>query len=101
VLSAGVAFGAICFLVAGVAEILGLATQPAAIIDVGAVVDGLGRLDAWAWASLGTLIVVATPAVGLVATAAEYAVASDRSTLLLALVVLAVLALSTVVAVAR
>jgi uncharacterized membrane protein len=100
-LSVGVALGAVCFLVAGVAELAGSTTSPAAMTDLREVAEGMARFDPWAWASLGTLIIILTPALGLAVTAAEYRVASDRSTALLALVVLAVLALSAALAILR
>lgn len=100
-LTAGVFVSGACFVVAGAAEVFGVATHPAQMTDVGALVSGLAALDPWAWASLGTYAVVATPAMGLVATAYEYSTVADRSTVALALVVLAVLALSAVVALAR
>ena len=100
-LTTGVLVSGACFVVAGAAEVLGLATHPAQMTDVGALASGLAALDPWAWASLGTYAVVATPAIGLVVTAYEYATVADRSTLALALVVLAVLVLSTVVALLR
>jgi uncharacterized membrane protein len=97
----GVALGAVCFLIAGAAEIAGSTTSPGAMTDLRAVAEGIARFDPWAWASLGTLIIIVTPALGLAVTAAEYHVASDRSTMLLALAVLAVLALSAAVAILR
>jgi len=100
-LTGGVVVSAGCFLVAGIAEVLGFATTAGEMTDVRAWLGDLMAMDPWAWASLGTLVVVVTPAIGLLVTAYEYATVSDRSTVLLALVVLAVLALSTVVAVLR
>jgi uncharacterized membrane protein len=91
----------VCFFVAGAAEILGFATQAGRLTDLAALADGLVSVDPWAWASLGTLVVVATPAIGLVTTAYEYAVVSDRHTVGLALAVLAILALSGAVALLR
>ena len=58
-------------------------------------------MEPWAWAGLGTLAVVATPALGLTATAYEYASVSDRRTVLMALTVLGVLAVSLVIAILR
>jgi uncharacterized membrane protein len=101
VLTVGVALGAAGFLVAVAGQVLGARAHPGALTDLGAVADGLASLDPWAWATLGTFIVVLTPVAGLVATAIEYAVAEDRGTLTLALVVLAILIGSAVVAILR
>lgn len=100
-LTAGVIASAICFLIAGAAELLGVDTGAGDMTDVGALVAGLVSLAPWAWASLGTLTVVATPALGLLATAYEYASVSDRRTVLLALAVLAILGGSAIVAILR
>ena len=103
-LTAGVILAATCFLVAGAAEFLGADSSVADMTDMtdmGALVGGLVALDPWAWASLGTYLVVATPALGLAVTAYEYATVADRHAVALALVVLTVLTLSTVVALLR
>jgi len=100
-LTAGVLAAASCFVVAGAAEFTGRATDPGSMTDLAVLVSGLWALDPWAWASLGTFAVVATPALGLVATAWEYAQAADRSAFALALAVLAILVLSGLIAVLR
>lgn len=99
VLSVGVAISAACFALAGLAELIGIERREAAMTDIGALVEGTLVLDPWALASLGTYMVILTPAIALLATAWEYASISDRRTVLLAVAVLAVLAVSVVVAV--
>ena len=100
-LTGGVIVSAACFLVAVAAELLGVDSGGGEMTDVGALAKGLVALTPWAWASLGTLAVVVTPALGLLTTACEYASVGDRRTILLALAVLTVLLLSAVVAILR
>ena len=101
VLSLGVAVSAACFVLAGVAELLGVPRHPAAMTDLAALFGGLLALDPWALASAGTYVVIVTPALGLLTTAWEYASIEDRRTVLLALAVLTVLAVSVLVAIIR
>jgi len=101
VLTAGVIVSAVCFLVAIAAEVAGNDLGLGDVTDVGALVEGLSSLEPWAWASLGTLAIVATPALGLLTTAYEYRSVADRRTTLLAMAVLGVLAFSTAVAILR
>jgi uncharacterized membrane protein len=101
VLSLGVAVSAACFVLAGLAELLGVPRHSAAMTDLAALIDGLLVLDPWALASAGTYAVIVTPALGLMTTAWEYASIADRRTMLLALVVLVVLAASVVAAIIR
>ena len=89
---------AACFVLAGLAELMGVDRREAAMTDVGALIEGSMALDPWALASLGTYMVILTPAIALLATAWEYASISDRRTVLLAVAVLAVLAISVAVA---
>jgi uncharacterized membrane protein len=100
-LTAGVGLSAVCFIVAGVAELLGSPVGSGMVRDLEAVVAGLGSADPWAWASLGTLVVLITPGLGLLVTAFEYARVSDRRTTLMALAVVTVLVVSGVVAFLR
>jgi uncharacterized membrane protein len=100
-LSAGVATAAVCFLVAGAAELAGIEPGDGEMTDLAAVLDGLLALTPWAWATLGAYAVIATPFVALVVTAWEYVSVDDRRGLLLALAVLGVLALSVLVAIWR
>lgn len=99
VLSLGVAVSAACFVLAGVADLLGMTRREASMTDLSALVEGLRALDPWALASAGCYAVVVTPAVALLATAWEYASIADRRATLLALAVLGVLAISVVVAI--
>jgi uncharacterized membrane protein len=100
-LTAGVGLSAICFLVAGVAELLGLPARSGSVRDVDAVAAGLGAADPWAWATLGILVVIATPAVALLATAIEYLRVSEHGTALMAVTVLLVLVVSALLAFMR
>jgi uncharacterized membrane protein len=95
----GVALSAACFALAGLAELVGIDRREAAMTDIGALIEGTMALDPWALASLGTYLIILTPAIALLATAWEYASISDRRTVLLAGAVLAVLAVSVAVAV--
>lgn len=99
IISVGVAVAAACFALAGAAEVLGVRHRAAAMTDLGALLEGLLTFDPWALASLGTYVVIVTPAIALLATAREYASISDRRTVLLSGAVLAVLAVSVVVAI--
>jgi uncharacterized membrane protein len=101
VMSVGVAVSAACFVLAGVAETLGVDRREATMTDYGAIIAGLLALDPWALACLGTYAVIVTPALALLTTAREYASIADRRTVGLALAVLSVLALSVVVAILR
>jgi uncharacterized membrane protein len=100
-LTAGVGLSAACFLVAGAAELLGTPARTGTVRDLGAVVAGLAPADPWAWATLGTLVVIATPALALLTTAIEYLRVSDRGTALMAATVLVVLVISAVLAFMR
>lgn len=100
-MTAGVVLSALCFLVAVAAEVAGADTDPSRPGDLAALAEGLAAVAPWAWASLGTYILVVAPAISLVVTAAEYAHVGDRGTVGLALAVLGVLALSAVVALLR
>ena len=100
-LTLGVAIATGCFLIAGVAEVAGVDAPAGDMTDIGSLINGVFAIAPWAWASLGTLAVVVTPAVGLLVTAHEYASVSDRRTMWLALAVLAVLIVSATIAVLR
>ena len=60
--------------------------------------SALAALRAWAWALLGSVAIITTPAVGLIVTAFEYNAIADRRAVLMALAVLAVLGISLLVA---
>lgn len=101
VLSGGAALAAACFSIALLADFAGIDGTRGELTDVRLLAESLLALRPWAWAATGTIVVIGTPAVGLVATAAEFASVSDRRTVLLALLVLAVLAVSLVAAILR
>ena len=100
-LTSGVLLSGLCFVIAVIAEIAGIESLVGDMSDVGAVVDGLRALAPWAWATLGSYVIVLTPAVALLVTIAEYASISDRRTVLTAATVLAILTVSAVVALMR
>ena len=100
-LTGGAVVSAACFLVAIGAEIAGQDRSLGDITDLGALAQGLLDFAPWAWASLGTIAIIVTPALGLLVTAYEYRSVADRRTTLLAIAVLAVLVFSAVVAVLR
>ena len=97
----GVLVAVTCFIVAGVAELAGVETGSGEMTDIAALVEGLLSFTPWAWAALGTLAIIVTPAAGLLVTAYEYSTVSDRRTVLTALAVLLVLGVSAVIAVLR
>lgn len=101
VLTTGVVLAGVLFAVALGLELLGVQPGSGEMTDVVAVLEGLIALTPWAWAALGAYVVVATPVVGLLATAWEYWSVDDRGTVWLAAVVIAVLATSAVVAILR
>jgi uncharacterized membrane protein len=101
VMVVGVLLAAACFGVAVMAELLGRAGPEGSMTDPGAVLAGLRDGRPWAFASLGTYVVILTPAAALLATAVEYAVIRDRRTVLLAVTVLLVLVASVVVGILR
>lgn len=99
VLTGGVLLAALCFVVAGAAEILGAEAGSGEMTDFAAILDGLADMTPWAWAAAGAYLVVITPVAGLLATVAEYWSVDDRRAVGLAAAVLLVLALSVVVAI--
>lgn len=101
VLTAGVVVAGVLFAVAVALELLGAEPGDGEMTDLGAVLEGVLGLTPWAWATLGAYAVLATPVLGLVVTAGEYWRVSDYRTMWLALSVIAVLAVSAIVAVLR
>ena len=97
-LGVGVLVSAGCFLIAVVAEVVTPVGSGGLVRDPAVLLDGLAALDPQAWASLGTYVLVVTPAIGLLTSAWEYAQVGDRRTSLLAIAVLGVLVLSSAVA---
>jgi hypothetical protein len=100
-LTGGAALSGACLTVAILLEMLGAARGGGALTDVVGIVASAARLEPWGWSSVGVLVIIATPAVALVATTLEYADAHDRRTAWTAVAVLGVLAVSLVVALVR
>ena len=100
-LTAGVFLSGLCFVIAVLAEITGVEGPAGDMTDFAAVVEGLGAMSPWAWATLGSYVVVLTPAVALLVTIAEYVSISERRTVLTAIAVFAILTLSAIVALTR
>ncbi len=100
-LTGGVLVAGVLFAVAMALEILGAEPGGGEMTDLPAVLEGLVSLMPWAWATAGAYAVVITPMLGLLVTAGEYWSVGDRRTLLLAVAVISVLAISTVVAILR
>ena len=99
-LTGGALLGAVCFAVAIIADLAGLGRAGAdAAVDAERFLDEVLRLSPWAWALLGSSVIIAAPAVGLVVTAIEFQSIADRRAVLMALTVLVVLAISLAVAV--
>jgi len=101
VLTAGGVLSGICLGVAIVLEVLGGTIGAGSMTDLGTVSASVLRVEPWGWATLGVLFMIATPAVALVATILEYLAANDRRTAWTAISVLAVLAVSLLIALAR
>jgi uncharacterized membrane protein len=97
VLTAGSLLSAGMFLVAVLLVVAGRPGGPASALDPVSALFGLAALDPHAWASVGVLVLLATPVVGLLATTAEYW-RPERRFALVALLVLAILAVSLAVA---
>jgi hypothetical protein len=98
-LTGGALLGAILFGVAIIADLAGLGRDgPDAALDAAAFVAAMLDLRPWAWALLGSSVIIATPAVGLVVTALEYQAVADRSAVALAVGVLVVLGVSLLLA---
>jgi hypothetical protein len=101
VLTTGSALSAACFGLAIALELAGRSGATPGPLDLARILRSAADLQAWGWAWLGAIAVIATPAAGLIATAREYAAASDRRTALTALAVLGILGVSLAVAVLR
>lgn len=100
-MTAGVVASAACFVLAVVLELAGGVTNGGRMTDLPALRDGLVAMAPWAWASVGTFVLIVTPAVALLATVLEYLRAGDRVTVGLAVLVLLVLSLGCLVAFVR
>ena len=73
--------------------------RPGDAHELGRLPESLAALRPWGWSMLGALVLLATPAAGLVATAIELRTAQPRAALM-AIMVLAVLAVAVLVALA-
>jgi uncharacterized membrane protein len=91
--------GAACFAIALAADLAGLGKGTSGVSDVGSYLAAIAAVDPTAWAVLGSAVIIATPAVGLVVTAFEYESIGDRWAVLMALAVLAILGTSLAVAI--
>jgi Protein of unknown function (DUF1634) len=90
-----------CFAIAVVLDLAGRQGEPVPATDVAGVIGSVVDLGAWGWSWLGVFTLLATPALGLVATAWEYAAAADRRTAITALGVIGILGVSLAVALLR
>jgi hypothetical protein len=97
-LTSGTVLGAACFAIALVSDLARLGGQAFSAGDAASFVAALLGLDPEAWAGLGSALIIATPAVGLVVTALEYGSIGDRRAVLFAIAVLAILSLSLLIA---
>ena len=100
VLDAGSLVSASFFLVGVVLDTIGRPDGEPEPLDPEAILAAVAGLEAWGWSTLGVVALIATPALGLVATALEYRSLERRSSLL-ALLVLGVLGASLAVALVR
>ncbi len=97
-LTGGALVSGICLAIAIVLEAKGAAHGSGQLTDLAGIATSVVRWEPWGWASLGVLVMMGTPAAALVATTVEYAAARDLRTAWTAVAVLAVLAVSLVVA---
>jgi uncharacterized membrane protein len=101
-LTIGTLLGAACFAIALVADLAGVRSVASGGSDLasslGSYLASLAALDPTAWGRLGSAVIIATPAVGLVVTGLEYGSIGDRRAVLMAVAVLAILATSLLVA---
>jgi uncharacterized membrane protein len=100
-MTAGVLVSAACFALAIVLELAGRDTSGGRMSDLSAMLDGLLAMAPWAWAGVGTYVLIVTPAMALMATIFEYWRAGNRSAAGLAVLVLLVLLLGCLVAALR
>jgi hypothetical protein len=97
-MTGGVVASAACFGIAIALELLGRSADGDTITDPRAIADAIAALRPWGFAAVGSLLVIATPALALVGTAWEYASRQERAVAATALLVLAVLAASLAIA---
>ena len=101
VLRAGAVASVVAFAVAMLLKATGRIPGSGDAFDLRAVAHACLGLDPWGWATLGVLVVIATPVLALAATGHEHRVAGDRRTAGLSLVVLAILGLSLAIEIGR
>jgi uncharacterized membrane protein len=99
VLTGGTVLSAACFTVGFVLSLLGGEPEGADPRQLELVARSVLELQPWGWSMLGVLVLIGTPAAGLAVTFAEMRRLQPRSAAL-ALVVLAILAAATLIAVA-
>jgi len=97
----GTIVGGGCLAVAMGLEVLGRPSTPGSMLDPWLIGSGMVRLEPWAWSALGVWVVIVTPVASLVTTALEFRSIHDRRAVLATTGVLALLALSLVVGLAR
>jgi uncharacterized membrane protein len=100
-MTSGVLVSAACFAVAIVLELAGGDMRGGRMSDVSGMLDALVAMEPWAWAGVGTYVLIVTPVVALVATIIEYGRGGNRAAAGLAVLVLLVLLLGCLVAVVR
>lgn len=100
-MTGGILVSAGCFALAIVLELAGGDTSGGPMSDLSAMRDGLVAMAPWAWAGVGTYLLIVTPALALLVTILEYLRVRDRATAGLAFLVLGVLFLACMVTLAR
>lgn len=101
VLHAGTVVGGACLAMAMALEVLGRPGAAGSMLDPRSIASGMLALEPWGWSALGVWVVIATPVVALLTTALEFRSIHDRQAVLATTSVLALLALSLVVGLAR
>jgi len=82
-------------------EVLGRPSVTGSLLDPRSIASGIVRLEPWGWSALGVWVVILTPVVVLFTTALEFRVIGDRRAVLATTSVIALLALSLAVGLAR
>ncbi len=101
VLHGGTLVGGVCLALGLALEVAGRPSVTGSLLDLPAIMSGVLRLDPWAWCALGVWVVIVTPVLALVTTALEFRGIGDRGAVVATTVVLALLAASLVVGMAR
>ena len=100
-LTGGAVLSGACLGVAILLELIGRPRGAGQMTDLAAIARSVAAMESWGWSALGVAVMIATPAVALVATVLEYAAAHDRRTAWTAVAVLGVLTVSLIVALLR